>query len=299
MISKFTFSDSFWSPRLARLKSVTLPKQWAAMESTGRIDNFRRAAGLIEGEHQGYVFNDSDVYKWLEAAARAGYAGEHVEELVQLILAAQEEDGYLNTAYMFDEAADRWSNIRDKHELYSAGHFIEAALALAANGDDRLIAAARKLADLICETFGPADAGKRPTVPGHQEIEIALIALYRATDEERYLETARYFIDARGQGLIGGRAYHQDHKAFRDLVKMDGHAVRALYLNVAAADLYIETGDPALLETLERLWERLYTRQIYVTGGLGARHSGEAFGEDYGRNFVGRGRVFLYQSTFK
>ena len=245
MIS-YSLNDSFWSPRLAALNRATLPQQWAAMESTGRIDNFRRAAGRIEGEHQGFVFNDSDVYKWLEAAARVGYPGEQVDELVELILAAQGADGYLNTSFMFADAPERWSNIRDKHELYCAGHFIEAALALNMRGDERLMPAATRFADLICSLFGPEDAGKRPVVPGHEEIEIALVALYRATGAVRYLEQARYFLDARGHGLIGGLAYHQDHRPYRDLDKMDGHAVRALYLNIAAADLYLETGDPAM-----------------------------------------------------
>ena len=254
------------------------------MESTGRIDNFRAAAGRIDKAHQGFVFNDSDVYKWLEAAARAGphpAYNAQVDELVELIEAAQGADGYLNTAFMGIKREERWANIRDQHELYCAGHLIEAALALSAGGDNRLMAPARRLADLVCDLFGPEEAGKRPAVPGHEEIEIALIALYRATGEANYLEQARYFINARGRGLIGGAAYHQDHVPFRELEKMTGHAVRALYLNTAAADLYIETGDRSLLETLERLWERLYARQVYITGGLGARHSGESFGEGY------------------
>ncbi|HUF39272.1 MAG TPA: beta-L-arabinofuranosidase domain-containing protein [Anaerolineales bacterium] len=280
----FRFADRFWAPRLEALRLVTLPGQWESMESTGRIDNFRAAAGRIDKPHQGFVFNDSDVYKWLEAAARAGphpAYRDRMAELVELIAAAQDPDGYLNTAFMGENAAERWSNIRDRHELYCAGHLIEAALVLSEGDDDRLMSVARRLADLICSLFGPEENGKRPAVPGHQEIEIALIALYRSTRETRYLEQARYFVDARGRGLIGASAYHQDHKPFRELDRMTGHAVRALYLNVAAADLFIETGEPALLETLERLWERLYSRQVYLTGGLGARHSGESFGDDY------------------
>ncbi len=280
----FQIEDAFWSPRLAALQNVTLPQQFHSMEVTGRIDNFRRAAGLFDGPHRGFVFNDSDVYKWVEAAARAGHHPAYAEEMdtiIHLSLAAQQTDGYLNTAFMFDKAGARWSNIRDDHELYSAGHFIEAALSLHRSGDDRLLPAAHNLADLICSLFGPEEDGKRPVVPGHEEIEIALIALYRATGEKRYLQQASFFIEARGYGLVGGLPYHQDHMPFRELDKMTGHAVRALYLNIAAADLYLETGDKPLFETLVRLWERLYTRQVYVTGGLGARHSGEAFGDDY------------------
>lgn len=280
----FTLSDSFWKPRLDALCEVTLPGQYRAMESTGRIDNFRRAAGELDAPHQGYVFNDSDVYKWLEAAARAGDHPAYADgktNLIRLLLASQQPDGYLNTAFMFDKAKKRWANIRDEHELYCAGHFIEAALALSEAGGDDLLPAALKLADLICVLFGPEAAGKRPAVPGHAEIEIALAALYRATGLRRYIEQARYFVDARGQKLIGGLPYHQDHMPFRELEKMTGHAVRALYLNIAAADIYLEMGDVSLLQTLERLWERLYARQVYITGGLGARHSGEAFGEDF------------------
>ncbi len=291
----FELRDSFWSPRLDTLRKVTLPTQFTHMEETGRIENFRRASGSSDQPHQGFVFNDSDVYKWLEAASllspprpRGGAGGgvggvggdalpNQIETLTHLILSAQQPDGYLNTAFLFDEAPNRWTNIRDKHELYCAGHFIEAVLAAQ---DDELLAAATRLADLICGTFGD-EPGKIASTPGHPEIEIALIKLYRATGDPRYLAQARYFIDARGHGLIGGQAYHQDHVPFRDLDKMAGHAVRALYLNTAAADLYAETGDPTLLETLTRLWERTYQRQVYLTGGLGARHSGESFGEDY------------------
>lgn len=277
----YRITDRFWSPRLDALRTVTLPGQWRAMEATGRIDNFRRAAGTLVVPHRGFVFNDSDAYKWLEAAARAGYQAPEVDELIDLVRAAQGPDGYLNTAFMFEKEPDRWSNLRDDHELYCAGHLIEAALALARQGDDRLLDTALKFARLICDRFGSESEGKRPGVPGHEEVEIALVALCRHTGERRYLDQARYFLDARGRGLIGGQPYHQDHTPFRGLDKMTGHAVRALYLNIAAADVYMETGEPALLETLVRLWERMNGRQLYITGGLGARRSGEAFGEDY------------------
>jgi hypothetical protein len=254
------------------------------MEETGRIENFRRAAGLSDKPHQGFVFNDSDVYKWLEAAHTASQADvltpeldSKLKRLTQTILSAQQPDGYLNTAFMFDEAPHRWQNIRDKHELYCAGHFIEAALA-STNG--ALLSAAQHLADIICATFGDAP-DQINAVPGHPEIELALIKLYRATGDRKYLDQAEYFINARGRGLIGAQTYHLDHAPFRELDRLTGHAVRALYLCAAAADLYAETGEPALLETLTRLWERAYTRQVYVTGGLGARHSGESFGQDY------------------
>lgn len=305
-----TLTGGFWASRLKTLRQVTLPTQLEQLEGTGRLDNFRRAAGWTDAPRRGFVFDDSDVYKWLEAAAlllsplpagRARGRGDEEPLLTAFhavsaaILAAQQPDGYLNTAFMGEQAAQRWANLRDLHELYCAGHFIQAALAASrasprstgGAGDregevgDALLQAALRLADLICATFGPSETGRRPGVPGHQEIEIALIELYRLTRNRKYLEQAQFFLDARGHGLIGGSPYHQDHKPYRELDRLAGHAVRALYMNVAAADLYAETGDATLLQALTRLWEHTTARQMYVTGGLGARHAGESFGDDY------------------
>ena len=291
-INAVTLTDNFWAPRLKTLRETTLPTQLAQIEQTGRLDNFRYAAGLTEHPPQGYVFNDSDVYKWLEAvfwsALDEGDLCQSTAKVIEAVLAAQQPDGYLNTAFMFAKADQRWTNIRDLHELYCAGHFIQAAIAAhrsptkgKAKGEDVLLSTARRLADLICNTFGPNESGKTPTVPGHQEIEIALLELYRLTRDRKYLDQAQYFLDARGHGLIGGSPYHQDHSPYRSLTRHAGHAVRALYMNIAAADLYAETGDPTLLETLVRLWDHTTSRQMYITGGLGARHSGESFGDDY------------------
>jgi DUF1680 family protein len=301
-----TLTDSFWAPRLRALRAVTLPAQLAQIEQTGRLDNFRRAAGELDVPRKGYVFDDSDVYKWLEAVswssvgsddfnrpmkatevATTNHSERFLPNLTPILLAVQQPDGYLNTAFMFDKADQRWTNLRDWHELYCAGHFIQAAIAQTrATGDEQILTSARKFADLICTTFGPEDqgpdaSGKRPGVPGHQEIEMALVELYRLTRDRKYLVQAQYFLDARGHGLIGGSPYHQDHKPYRSLDHHAGHAVRALYMNCGAADLYAETGDPTLLDTLTRLWEHVTTRQMYVTGGFGARHSGESFGDDY------------------
>ncbi|GAB4579199.1 MAG: glycoside hydrolase family 127 protein [Anaerolineales bacterium] len=314
-----TLTDAFWAPRLQTLLATTLPTQLTHLEQTGRLDNFRRAAGWKDVPRRGFVYDDSDVYKWLEAVYWSSVQRDNFKPAnlqaaetapadfklhpqtptltltptltptptpTQTILAAQQPDGYLNTAFMFDKAAQRWTNLRDWHELYCAGHFIQAAIAaarvapLAPGGEDPL-QAARRFADLICATFGPADQGKRPGVPGHQEIEIALVELYRLTRDPKYLAQAQYFLDARGHGLIGGSPYHQDHKPYRELERHAGHAVRALYMNAAAADLYAETGDITLLHTLTRLWNHATTRQMYITGGFGARHSGESFGDDY------------------
>jgi DUF1680 family protein len=200
-------------------------------------------------------------------------------QVIDLIAAAQRPDGYLNTYFTFERAPERWKNLRDMHELYCAGHLIQAAIAWRrATGEARLLGVARRLADHICQTFGPR---RRQGTPGHPEIEMALVELGRETGEGRYLEQAGFFLDERGRGRIGGREYHVDHRPFRQMERLAGHAVRGLYLCSGAADLYAETGEAELRQALERLWERMVQRQMYVTGGVGARHEGESFGDDY------------------
>jgi len=282
-LTAVTLTDAFWAPRLRINREVTLPSQYRQLEETGRVDNFRRAAGKIKAPFQGRYYNDSDVYKWLEAAAWTlataddpGLA-QMADTVIGAIIGAQGADGYLNSYFTFDRAAERWTNLQDKHELYCAGHLIQAAVAHhRTTGENRLLHVARRLADHICQVFGA-----REGTPGHPEIEMALVELARTTGEARYLRQASSFLDQRGRGLIGGRAYHQDHQPFREMERMAGHAVRALYLSAGAADLYAETGEPALRETLERLWRRMTTRQMYVSGGVGSRAQSEAFGEDY------------------
>jgi DUF1680 family protein len=277
--------DDFWAPRRRRNREVTLPSQYGHLEETGRLDNFRRAAGKRELPFRGYFYNDSDVYKWLEAAAWS-LMGEddpdltrQLETVIDLIKKAQQPDGYLNTYFMFERAGERWSNLRDMHELYCAGHLIQAAIAHhRATGQERLLEAARRLAGHIVDVFGP---GKRPGAPGHPEVEMALVELYRTTGDVRYLDQAESFLDNRGRGLIGGREYHIDHRPFRELERLAGHAVRALYLCSGAADLVAERGEPGLREQLERLWENMTERQMYITGGVGSRYEGEAFGRDW------------------
>lgn len=287
-INAVKLDDRVWSLFGRMNRFVSLPYQYRQCETTGRLENFRRAAGSGEGEYQGWFFNDSDVYKWLEAACWTLAGGENasvakmVETVIELIAAAQQPDGYLNTFFMFERAEERWSNLTMFHELYCAGHLIQAAVAHhRATGREDLLAMARRFADLICETFGPEEQGKRPGTDGHPEIEMALVELYRLTGERRYLDQAQYFIDARGHGLLGSAVYCQDETPFRDRQKLAGHAVRALYLAAGAADVYAETGEAALRESLERQWQHMTTRIMYVNGGLGARHEGEAFGDDY------------------
>ncbi|MCS7120449.1 MAG: glycoside hydrolase family 127 protein [Nitrososphaerota archaeon] len=284
-IENVRLEDNFWAPRLKRLIEVTLPEQYKMLEESGCLSNFRRAAGKKTDKFRGPVFIDSDAYKWVEAVAFS-LAQEFNERLFNLaggvvneIVAAQDQDGYLNTYFIFEKKKERWTNLRDMHELYCAGHLIQAGIALhRAMGDTKLLKVARRFADHILDTFGP---DRRQGTCGHPEIEMALVELYRTTGEQGYLDLAKFFIDSRGKGLVGGRPYHIDHKPFRELSEIVGHAVRSLYLNCGATDVYMETGDRTLLDALLRLWHNMVERKMYITGGVGSRHEGEAIGEDY------------------
>jgi DUF1680 family protein len=234
------------------------------------------------------VYDDSDVYKWLEAASWAlafctdPRLSQLVDDLIALIHQAQQPDGYLNTYYTLVRPAPRWERLAWDHELYCAGHLMQAAVAHhRVTGQRTLLDVACRFADLICDTFGPAEQGKRPGTDGHPEIEMALVELARETGNRRYLAQAQYFLDARGYGLAGGDPYRQDHVPFRQLHELIGHAVRAVYLAAGAADIVAETRDTSLLATLTRLWHDMVTTKLYVTGGIGARHEGEAFGKPY------------------
>lgn len=290
-LNAITMADTFWAPRRRINRETTIPSQYRHCEETGRIDNFRRASKKKDIPFEGIYFNDSDVYKWLEAAAwtLATDADPALTEMVDTVITeiedAQQPDGYINTYFMFDKAGERWSNMRDMHELYLAGHLIQASVAhYRATGSDRLLAIATRFADYICSVFGPAKDGKLASTDGHEEIELALVELARATGNQAYLHQAQFFIDIRGHGALGAgsrSAYYQDHQPFRELDAMVGHAVRAVYHTTGATDLYLETGEGALLTALERLWQHMTTRVMYVSGGLGSRYEGEAFGADY------------------
>jgi DUF1680 family protein len=284
-IEKVLLEDRFWAPRQRMLRETTLPSQYKLLEETGRIDNFRRVSGKMKDGFKGLVFNDSDVYKWVEAVAFS-IAGNKSDELHRLIMQviidigeAQDENGYLNTYFSFDRKKEKWTNLRDMHELYCAGHLIQAGIVHYRTTEERfLLDIACRFVDHIRDTFGP---NKRLGTSGHPEIEMALVELYRTTRRKEYLDLACFFIDQRGKGLIGGGAYHIDHKPFRELNKIVGHAVRSIYLNCGAADIYMETGDESLLTALLHLWDNMTRQKMYVTGGLGARHAGESFGNDY------------------
>ena len=286
-------TDDFWEPRRRVNRDETLSSQYRHLEETGRLDNFRKASGKMEGRFEGIYFNDSDVYKWLEAASWS-LATDPDAELTKMVDAAitevedaQEPDGYLNTYFTSERAGERWTNF-DLHEMYCAGHLFQAAVAhFHATGSRRLLDVAVRFADHICDTFGAEGEGKQPAVDGHEEIEMALVELFRVTGNRLYLEQAEFFVDARGHGLLGrpygqhDPSYSQDHKPLREQDETVGHAVRALYFYSGAADVYAETGERGLLEALHRLWDNMTTRRMYVSGGLGSRYEGEAFGGDY------------------
>lgn len=288
-LTDVTLTDSFWAPRRETNREKTIPQQWRQCEATGRIDNFRRASGHKQDPaFHGAFFNDSDVYKMLESAAWTLATGRDpklekmVDDLIGEIAAAQQPDGYIDTYFMFDKAKERFTNLRDLHELYCQGHLIQAAVAHhRATGKTTLLDVAKRSADHICDYFGPKESGKHEGVPGHPELEMALVELSRDTGDEKYLKQAEYFINARGHGLIGGSPYHQDHKPIREQDRMVGHAVRNAYLNCGATDLVLEQGDEKLKNAMERTWQQMVSRVLYVTGGIGARSNGEAFGDDF------------------
>ena len=286
--------DKFWKPRIDSAVNITIAYDFEKCEETGRIDNFTKAGGQMEGKHQGIFYDDSDVFKVVEGAAYAlqispnSELDAYLDALIAKFAAAQEADGYLYTARTIDPAnapepcgPERWSNLRVNHELYNVGHMYEAAVAhYEATGKRDFLDLALKNADLIDSVFGP---GKLSDVPGHQEIELALVRLYRVTGEERYLRLAKFFLDIRGNSGIREiyGAYCQDHLPVTEQAEAVGHAVRAGYMYAAMTDIAATTGDAAYTAAVHALWENVAGKKLALTGGVGARHKGEAFGDDY------------------
>jgi len=281
--------EGLWAKRLEISRTVTIPECFERCEETGRIDNFAVAAGLKEGQFQGAHYNDSDVYKIVQGAAYSlkvhpdPKLEQYLDGVIARIAAAQESDGYLDTYFMGERKKIRFKNISPgpKHELYCMGHMIEASVAhYKMTGKRTMLDVAVKLADHVDSIFGP---GKRDNVPHHQEIESALIKLYRVTKERRYLRLAQFFIDRRGhfEDRPTVTFYGQDHLPVREQSEIVGHAVRGMYHCVNIASLYTETGDAELLAAAHRLWESATQRKLYVTGGVGAVGRGESFGNDY------------------
>jgi uncharacterized protein len=277
----------FWHARRDVVARVGIPQGPHLLESAGNLHDLRLAAGSAEGAFRGdYPFMDSDVYKWLEAASwQLGHGPDpalaaEVERVVALVAAAQQPDGYLNTWFQAGKGRGRYQDLRWGHELYCAGHLIQAAVAHhRATGSKDLLEVAVRFADQIDATFGPG----KPIdgFDGHPEAETALVELYRETGERRYLDLARYFVDRHGHGVLGGEAYCQDRVPLREQRNVEGHAVRQLYLLAAAADLAAETGDGELLAACERLWTAMVATKTHLTGGLGAHHDEEDFGDPY------------------
>ncbi|MFJ9908414.1 glycoside hydrolase family 127 protein [Streptomyces sp. NPDC101152] len=283
-------ADGFWYARREVNARTSLPQGPDLLESAGNLHNLRLAAGTAEGEFQGaYPFVDTDVYKWLEAAAwqlagqPAAELESDVDRIVALVAAAQQSDGYLNTWFQLVKNGERYQDLRWGHELYCAGHLIQAAVAHhRATGRTELLDVARRFADHVDSVFGPPGSGKEiDGIDGHPEVETALVELYRETGERRYLELAGYFVDRHGHGLLGGEAYCQDRVPVREATNVEGHAVRQLYLLAAVADLATETGEAELRSAAERLWQAMTTTKTHLTGGLGAHHDWEDFGDPY------------------
>ncbi|WP_427924364.1 glycoside hydrolase family 127 protein [Streptomyces sp. cg40] len=290
-------SAGFWETRREVNARTSVPQGPGLLESAGNLNNLRVVAGTAEGEFKGaYPFVDSDVYKWLEAAswqlaqwapdaddAQARELADDVERIVALVADAQQPDGYLNTWFQLLKGGERYKDLRWGHELYCAGHLIQAAVAHhRATGQPQLLDVARKFADHIDSVFGLPGSGKPiDGIDGHPEVETALVELYRETGERRYLDLAGYFVDRFGHGLLGGEAYCQDRVPVREADNVEGHAVRQLYLLAAAADLATETGDAELRAAGERLWRAMTATKTHLTGGLGAHHDEEDFGDPY------------------
>lgn len=288
--------DAFWAPRRETNRLVSIPVNLENLEKAGNLENLRLAARRATNGYTGPVFMDSDVYKALEAAAYTlatdpdPALDRRLDEIIALLAAAQHADGYLNSYYTVKEPGVRWVNLRDNHELYCAGHLFEAAVAhYQATGKTNFLTVARKLADHIDSVFGPPP--KRLGYPGHPEIELALVKLWRVTGERRYFELARFFVENRGRKFFATEhhtplerydgTYWQDDVPIGEHRNIKGHAVRAAYLMSGVTDIVRETGDARLLRMLHRVWRNTTERNQYLTGGIGPSAHNEGFTEDY------------------
>ena len=296
MIEQIDFShvkinDNFWSPRLSKHVSATLPVCIDQIENqTGRIRNFENAA-KGEGEHSGIFFDDSDVYKALEGMAYSLINNpdpaleKKADEWIDKFAAAKQPDGYINTFYTLTGLDKRWTNM-DKHEMYCAGHMIEAGVAYyQATGKRKLLDVCIRMTDHMMSQFGP---GKRHWVPGHEEIELALVKLYQTTQEQKYLDFAYWLLEERGHGhgTMGDEGkwdpvYYQDIVPVRRLTDISGHAVRCMYLYCGMADVAALKNDTGYIAAMDRLWDDVVHRNMYITGGIGSSRDNEGFTEDY------------------
>jgi DUF1680 family protein len=300
--TKVKLSDNFWLPRIETNRTITIPASFARCESTGRVNNFVMAANKSGKFCTRYPFDDTDIYKTLEGAAFSlaihpdPALDKYLDSLITIVAKAQEPDGYLYTARTINPAAahswagkQRWEKERElSHELYNAGHLYEAAAAhYLATKKTNLLNIALKNADLVCSVFGP---DKKHVAPGHEVVEMGLIKLYRITGKKEYLNTAKFFVEVRGEYSNYDKksddpwrngAYWQDDKPVKLQEEAVGHAVRAGYLYSAVADVAALTGDDSLLHAIDKIWNNVVDKKIYVQGGIGARGDGERFGKNY------------------
>ncbi len=290
-------NDNFWLPKIETNRIVTIPASFQKCEEMGRLDNFLIAGGKMEGPVKGEMpFDDTDVYKIIEGASYSMTTvpdpklDAYVDSLINIIAIGQEEDGYLTTWKTIDPThspaewcppGDRWEGLSWSHELYNAGHMYEAAAAhYIATGKTNFLDIATKNADLLVSVFGP---DKNPDVPGHQIVETGLIKLYLITEKQEYLDLARHFLDYRGDSTkreIRG-AYSQDHVPVVEQDEAVGHAVRAAYMYAGMTDIAALFNDEAYTNAVDKIWDNVVTKKIYITGGIGATHDGEAFDENY------------------
>ena len=292
-------NDGFWSPRIEINRTVSIPSAFHECEVNGRFDNFAIAAGLIKGEHRGdFSFDDTDPYKVIEGASYSlavhydAKLDHYLDSVINIIAQAQEPDGYLTTCVTNKctrlsgwWGTRKWEKIHS-HELYNSGHLIESAVAhYRATGKKTFLNVAIKNADLVCKTFGPNE-GQIHRPGGHPIIEMALCKLYKVTVNKKYLEGAKYFVDETGRCTDGHRPseYSQDHMPILQQEEIVGHAVRAGYLYSGVADVAALTGDKAYQEALERIWENMSSKKLFITGGIGSRPQGEGFGPNYELN---------------
>ena len=292
--SQVTITDNFWKPKLEKIANTTLQVCIQQTEvETGRIRNFEKAARRTNEKHEGIYYDDSDVYKALEAIAYSlkNHSDADLEakadEWIDKIAAAQEDDGYINTFYTLTGLENRWKDM-DKHEAYCAGHLIEAGVAYyQTTGKRKLLDVGIKMADHIDKRFRQNNT---PWVVGHQEIELALVKLYKVTNEEKYLELSDWFLDQRGRGHgVGGiwnnphwgPKYAQDDVPVKEQKEITGHAVRAMYLYTGAADVAASKNDNGYMNAMKTVWEDVVYRNMYITGGIGSSGSNEGFSVDY------------------
>lgn len=290
-------SDQFWLPKIETNRTVTIPAAFAKCEEMGRMDNFLIAGGKMPGKVKGEMpFDDTDVYKTIEGAAYSMTTkpdpklDAYVDSIIGIIKVGQEADGYLTTYKTIDSTyspakwcapAPRWINEQCSHELYNSGHMFEAAVAhYRATGKTNFLDIATKNADLLLKVFGE---GKNPIVPGHQIVETGLIKLYQVTGKEEYLNLAKHFLDFRGDSTkrkLWG-PYNQDHKPVTQQDEAVGHAVRAEYMYAGMTDVAVLFKDEAYKNAVDKIWDNIVSKKLYITGGVGAKHDGEAFGVNY------------------